>query len=198
MAPVLPWVIAVVSITAIIQRRCIDQMSVEHRNLNQKPIILVELISQVTALVVMLALGLATRSIWALVAGFLVSALTTTLLSHFWMSGHANRFRVEKKAMQEFSSFRQVGLCIVGDRNAGRQRRPAAAGIFRKFPDPGPLLHSLRSSSGLSMAPSTDCLQPFPCPCLSATARSGRENLREAYYKIRVPLDSRCSSCVDC
>jgi len=75
MAPVLPWVIAVVSITAIINGAVSTKMSVEHRNLNQKPIILVELISQVTALVVMLALGLATRSIWALVAGFLVSAL---------------------------------------------------------------------------------------------------------------------------
>jgi len=92
-SPVLPLVIAVSSFSTIISGFASTRMSTAYRSFDQKRLIEVELLGQVAGLVVMIAIGVMTRSIWALVAGGPVASLTITVLSHSWMSGHANRLR---------------------------------------------------------------------------------------------------------
>jgi O-antigen/teichoic acid export membrane protein len=76
-----------------------------NRRMNIAPMVLIELVAQIAALLVMIGLALAYRSIWALVAGGLVSALTKMVLSHFVLSGIRNRFQLERSAVREIVRF---------------------------------------------------------------------------------------------
>src|SRR6185369_3571640 len=104
-SPMLPLVIAVFSFSAVIDGFQSTKMATAHRNFNQKRLIQIEIISQCIALVVMIVTGMISRSIWALVAGAFVGSLTTTTLSHAWMSGYSNRFRRDKNALGELIGF---------------------------------------------------------------------------------------------
>ncbi|MGH6890844.1 MAG: oligosaccharide flippase family protein, partial [Dongiaceae bacterium] len=104
-SPVLPLVIAVSSFSAVFLGFQSTKMATAHRSFDQKRFIQIELIGQLAGLIVMIVIGVMTRSIWALVAGGLVASLTTTALSHTWMSGHPNHFRWEKNALRELIGF---------------------------------------------------------------------------------------------
>lgn len=61
--------------------------------------------SQTAALVAMVALALATGSIWALVAGAVVQAGTRMVLGWLMLPGHANRPRLDRRAAHELMHF---------------------------------------------------------------------------------------------
>ncbi len=146
------------------------------------------MISQVAGLAVMVVLGLATRSIWALVAGALVASLTTTLLSHLCMSGHSDRFRVEKKALQELSQFGKwvFASSAIGTMAANGDR--LLLGFFANSHTLG--LYAIAALIvGAIEGVANRLFATVSLPMLSTTARVDRENLREVYYKIRIPLD---------
>jgi O-antigen/teichoic acid export membrane protein len=148
----------------------------------------IELIAQITGLVIMIVIGIASRSIWALVAGGLVGSLATTMLSHTWMSGHANGFHWEPKAFRELLEFGKwvfvssfVGvLCSSGDTLLLGSFMPAdllgvyviAALIVGAVP------------SGL-----TRLFAMVAMPALSEVARNDPTRLSEIYYKFRLPVD---------
>jgi len=104
-SPVLPLVIAVSSFSAVIGGLQSTRIATAHRSFEQKRLMQMELISQTAGLIVMMVMGVMSRSIWALVAGGLVSSLTMTTLSHTWLSGHPNRIRWETKALRELIGF---------------------------------------------------------------------------------------------
>lgn len=104
-SPVLPLVIAVYSLSAVISGFQSTKMATAYRSFDQRRLIEIALISQLSGLILMIVIGVMHRSIWALVSGGLVSSLMTTVLSHTWMRGHSNRFRYEKKALRELFEF---------------------------------------------------------------------------------------------
>src|SRR5262249_38867929 len=63
------------------------------------------LIGQLAGVCSMLAWAYLDRSIWALVAGGLGSALTKTLLSHVWLEGKQNRLGWDRSAFREILGF---------------------------------------------------------------------------------------------
>jgi O-antigen/teichoic acid export membrane protein len=187
-SPVLPLVIAVTSLSALIGGFGSTRMASAHRNFNQQQLVQVEVVSQLAALAVMVALGAATHSVWAPVAGGLVATLTATVLSHTWMSGHPNRFRSEPAALRELIGFGKwifassaVGiLAINGDRLLlGGFVDGHVLGLYAIA------ILMVGSIEGLL----SRLFATVSLPALSEIARDDPSRLREVYYRQRVPSD---------
>jgi O-antigen/teichoic acid export membrane protein len=99
--PSLPYVIAILSLTAIIGGFESTKLHEASRALSLARATQIELAGQLFGLGCMIAWALADRSIWALVAGALGAAAARTLLSHAWLAGEANRWRWEDAAAHE-------------------------------------------------------------------------------------------------
>jgi O-antigen/teichoic acid export membrane protein len=187
-SPILPFVIAVISLQTVISGFQSTKMSTAHRNFDQKRVIQIALISQLAALTVMIASAAMTRSIWALVAGGLVASLTTTALSHSWMSGHRNQVRWDKNALHElihfgkwiFVSSAVTALVVSGDRLLlGAFVHAEVLGFYAIA-----VLIVGAIATGL-----TRLFTRVSLPALSEIARNNPARLRDVYYKMRVPSD---------
>jgi O-antigen/teichoic acid export membrane protein len=186
--PILPWVVMATSFSAVILGFESTRIATAHRKFDQRRWVQIELIGQLVALIVMVVTGFLTRSIWALVAGGLVSSLTTTLLSHTWMQGHANRFHWDSKSAKEiiqfgrwiFASSALFVFVSIGDRM-----------LLGFFVEPGTLgLYSIAAQiiSAIQAGP-TKLFSAVTLPALSEIARNDHHRLREIYYRNRVPVD---------
>lgn len=187
-SPVLPLVIAVSSLSAVISGLQSTRSATAYRSLDQKRIVQIQLIAQLAALIVMIPIGVISRSIWALVAGGLVASLTATVLSHTWMTGHPNRLRWEKNALRELIGFGKwifvssavYVLAVNGDRLLlGGFVEADVLGFYAIA-----VLIVGAIESGLSRLFMTVSL-----PALSEIARNDPSRLREVYYELRVPGD---------
>jgi O-antigen/teichoic acid export membrane protein len=103
--PELPTVLAVYSFSVVIGSLQSTKLATANRHLDQKRVIQISLIGQVSGLIIMIIIGVLSRSIWALVVGALVTSLTTVVLTHTWMHGHSNRFRFKKDAVPDLFHF---------------------------------------------------------------------------------------------
>jgi O-antigen/teichoic acid export membrane protein len=185
---ILPQVIVASAFSAVILGFQSTKMATADRRFDQKRLVQIEIVSQLTGLAVMLAIGLITHSIWALVAGGLAGSLITTLLSHAWINGSSNRFRWEKAALVElmgfgkwiFISSSMTVLATTGDRlllggliSAEMLGLYAIAALIARSVENA--LHKLFQSVSL--------------PAYSEIYRESPDRLREVYYKLRVPAD---------
>ena len=187
-ADVLPFVIAVSSLSALISGFQSTKMATAQRSFDQKRLTQIELIGQLAGLVVMIVVGVMSRSIWSLVAGGLVASLATAVLSHTWMSGHANRFRWEKNALRELIQFGKwifvssavYVLAINGDRL-----------LLGGFVDAHVLgLYAIATLIvGAIEGGLNKLFMAVSLPALSEIARNDPSKLREVYYKLCVPGD---------
>jgi O-antigen/teichoic acid export membrane protein len=187
-APELPLVLAVTSFSALLFGLESTRMATAHRGFEQKRIIQIALLAQVVALAVMMVAGYLTRSIWALVAGGVVASLTSTLLSHTWMKGHPNRFRVEKAALGELMGFgKWIIVSSVLSVLAANGDRLILGGII----DVRVLgVYSIAALIAAAIEGAMGRLVvSVGLPALSEIARNEPSRLREVYYKIRIPGD---------
>ncbi|KQV14369.1 polysaccharide biosynthesis protein [Pseudomonas sp. Root329] len=123
-APELPLVLAVTGFSAIIVGFQSTKVDLAVRAFQQKKVVLTDFGSQIVGLLVMLAIGYFTRSIWSLVIAGLVQSMVNTLLGHFWFEGPSNRLQWERSALDELVGFGRwillssaVGvLAMYGDR----------------------------------------------------------------------------------
>ena len=99
--PSLPYVIAILSVSAVIGGLESTKIHEASRTLSLGRVTQIELASQLCGLACMIGWALVDRSIWALVAGALGAAALRTLLSHAWLLGTANRWRWERSAAGE-------------------------------------------------------------------------------------------------
>ena len=187
-SPVLPLVIAVSSVSAVILGLQSTRMATAHRSLDQQRITQIELIGQFIGLIVMVAIGVISRSIWALVAGGLVTSLTATALSHTWMSGHPNRFRLDKNALRELIGF---GKWLFVSSALGVFAANGDRLLLGGFVEADVLgLYAIAAlivgafAGGLSRL-----FMMVSLPALSEIARTDPSRLREIYYRLRVPGD---------
>lgn len=187
-SPVLPFVIAVSSFSTIINGFRSTKWATAHRRFDQKRIAQIELIAQLAALAVMIVIGAATRSIWALVAGGLVAALVVTVLSHAWMDGHSNRFRWEKNAIRELADF---GKWVFISSAVGIVAGSGPTVLLGAWVDAHTL--GLYTIATLIVGAIPTGLTRFSTmvslPALSEIARNEPSRLREVYYRLRVPAD---------
>jgi O-antigen/teichoic acid export membrane protein len=103
--PLLPLVIASVSVTGMIQGFESTKLLEAARHLSLAIITKIELCTQLAGLFVMTAYGLAYHSVWALVFGGITSSVVRTILSHVWLRGTDNRIHFERDAFYEIVRF---------------------------------------------------------------------------------------------
>jgi O-antigen/teichoic acid export membrane protein len=89
--PRLPPMMAVFALTALLQGAESMQLATAQRELRGGHLARLEIGSQLVAMAVTLALAVATRSVWALLAGMLVASAARTLGSHFCLPGRTAR-----------------------------------------------------------------------------------------------------------
>jgi O-antigen/teichoic acid export membrane protein len=104
-APILPYVIGVLSFSAVISGFESTKLFEASRGILLGQITLIEIVSQILGLVCMLVWVIFDRSIWALVAGSLAASLCRTTLSHVLLPGIRNRWQLEPKAFYEVIHF---------------------------------------------------------------------------------------------
>jgi O-antigen/teichoic acid export membrane protein len=187
-SPILPWVVVTSALSAVVAGFQSTKLHTAYRIFEQRRRIEIELVGQTLSLLVMIAIGVVSHSIWALVAGGLVATLVTTILSHIWMSGHANQFRWEAGAVQELVHFgRWVFVSSAIGVFASRGDRL----LLGAFVEPHVLgLFSIAALIvGSAQGVLSKLLTTVSLPAFSEIARNQPSRLRDVYYKIRVPGD---------
>ncbi|WP_415768516.1 oligosaccharide flippase family protein [Pseudomonas sp. LB3P38] len=191
-APELPLVLAVTGFSAIIVGFQSTKIDLAVRAFQQKKVVLTEFGSQVVGLVVMLAIGYFTRSIWSLVIAGLVQSMVNTLLGHLWFEGPSNRLQWERSALDELVGFGRwillssaVGvLAMYGDRVwFGGSMTPAELGVY--------------SIAVLILGAVQLALQKIvgsvALPAFSeATRTNDTVRLHALYYRLKLMLDLAC------
>jgi O-antigen/teichoic acid export membrane protein len=187
-SPILPLVIAVTSFSAVISGFQSTKWATALRHFDQKRIMQIELISQLVALVIMIVIGVASHSIWALIAGGLIGWLTTTVLSHTWMQGERNRLRWEKSAFNELIHFgKWIFLSSILSVLAGNGDLLLLGALVDT--DVMGLYAIAILLVGAIGGGLTRLFSSVLLPALSEIVRNDPSRLREVYYRLRVPCD---------
>jgi O-antigen/teichoic acid export membrane protein len=185
---VLPSVIAFHSFSAVILGLQSTNIATAHRGLDQRRVVAIDLVGQVVGTAAMIAIGAATRSIWAIVAGGLIGTLVTTVLSHTSLGPHRNRFRWQRSSLHELMSFGKwlfvsstmTVLAFNGDRLLlGALVDETTLGLYSIA---ALFVNSIEGGVGRLFG-------AISLPALSETARNDPSRLREVYYKLRGPGD---------
>jgi len=103
--PMLIQLLPVVGITSFIAGLNSTKMPTANRHLQLGRLTAVELGSYVLGLVVMITWAWVYKSVWALVGGGIIGALTKLLLSHTVLEGAPNRFHWDQEAFKSLNRF---------------------------------------------------------------------------------------------
>lgn len=104
-APLLAWLLPVAGLTLVISGFLPTRIDTANRHLNMGRITGLELAAQAVGIAAMVALALATGSIWALVVGAIIGALAKLALAPLILPGRRNRLRWERPAVAELLHF---------------------------------------------------------------------------------------------
>ena len=186
--PVLPWVVAALSLNALVGGFAFTKIATASRHLALGRVTLIELVSQVAGLAVMIVWALADRSIWAMVVGSLFSALMRVFLSHAFLPGEPNALHWSRDDFGEIFHFgKWIFLTsILGFLSASGDRLilgwlidPAMLGLYSI----ALFMISALQEIFLKLAGSV------AFPAFSEVVRERPFELARVYYKFRLPLD---------
>lgn len=184
----LPFLLAMVSITAIISGFNSINLLVLNRRLMIGRTVMINLISQVVGLVIMVVAAWYWREIWILVVGGLISAAIKMMLSHHRSLGEKNQLKWDKSCVSEIISFGKwiflssiLGFLLAqGDRLLlGLWVSPEMLGIYT-------------IAFFLAMALKEVLQQVVSSvfyPMLSEIVREKPDQLKHVYYQIRAKID---------
>ncbi len=186
--PLLPWVIAFISAMSFISGFESTKIAMSNRGLAQGRIAQIEVLCQAIGAACMIAWAWVDRSIWALVAGSIVSNLVRTMASHFLIPGQPDRLAWDRESLREIRHF---GKWVFG----------ASMLLFAANSGDRLLLGGLVSPELLGLyaigylivdAVNQVFVRLFAAvsfPALSEMARERPEALKKAYYRLRLPID---------
>jgi len=186
--PILPWVLAISSLSVVIIGFQSTKGPLAERALEQRRLIKLDLTSQLCALAVMVAVAYQTHSIWSLVAGQLVGGAVGTVLSHVALPGQRNRFAWDRESLKEIVSF---GKWIFASSFVGVFALYADRIVLGGLVTPS-LLGQFAIASTLVAAVQGVFYKVYSTvvmPVLSETVRGDRARLKEVFYRVRVPTD---------
>ncbi len=105
-APELAYLLPTLASGTVLLGSCRStKVNTAERHLDALRVNLYDLINQVVTVVIMVAWALVSPSVWALVAGSMVSSGVHVVLSFTMFPGHNNRLRWDKSALKEMASF---------------------------------------------------------------------------------------------
>jgi O-antigen/teichoic acid export membrane protein len=186
--PVLPWVFAALSFSALVSGFTSTKIGTASRHLALGRLTLIELSSQVAGLAVMIVWALADRSIWAMVAGGLFSALMRVFLSHAFLPGERNALHWSRDDFGEIFHFgKWIFLTsILGFLSSSGDRLILAWLI-------DPAMFGLYSIALFMISALQDIFirlsGSVAFPVFSEVVRQRPSELASVYYKFRLPLD---------
>jgi O-antigen/teichoic acid export membrane protein len=185
---ILPPLIIASSFSSVIRGLQSMKIVTASRNLDQKRLVLVELISQLAGFVTTLFLGWFTRSIWSFVGGNLAAVTTSTLLSHILFQGPKDRFEWNSEALHELMFFgKWVFLTsIIGALTTNGDR--LLLGIWA---DPAMLgYYSIASNLATIVGGAANRIfGAITLPALSEVIRQRPEQLAKIYNRLRWVVD---------
>jgi len=186
--PVLPYIIALLSINALLNGFESTKLATANRNLALGKLTMVELTAQAAGLAFMLVWVFIDRSIWALVAGSLFTSLLRIILGNVLLPGEINRLHWDKSAFSEIIGFGKwiFATSIIGFLAANGDRL-----ILGGLTDAKTL--GMYSIAFLMVSTIRDVFNKLisnvAFPALSEVARERPAMLKQTYYKFRRPLD---------
>lgn len=186
--PVLPYVMACLSINAFLSGFESTKLATVSRNLALGRATLLELFSQTVGLAAMLIWASMDRSIWALAIGALVATLLKVLFSHLALPGENNQFQWDHAYFKEIFKFgKWVFLSSIVGFLAASTDRFLLAGLV----DAGTLgLYAIALLMvGAARDVFTKLIGNVAFPALSEVVRERAFDLKNVYYKLRWPLD---------
>lgn len=104
-APSLPPILAALSLSAVVAGFASTKLLEANRALTLGMVTRNDIVAQLAGFGAMVAWASADRSVWALVAGAIGSAVTRTTLSHIWLPGLPNRWEWDRSAANEILKF---------------------------------------------------------------------------------------------
>ena len=187
--PVLPLVMATLSLTALIAGFESTKVSTTYRSLALRQVTLLELYSQVIGAAITFTWAVIDRSIWAMVAGAIAGTFARALLSHLALKGHSNRWAWEPESVRELFHFgKWLFLSSILHFLANSGDRLLLAGLVSPtmlglYAIAFLLINSVQLALGRVIA-------GVAYPALSEVIRERPERLKKTYYKLRILLDS--------
>lgn len=186
--PVLPYIIAALSLNALINGFEPTKLVTASRNLALGKLTLIELTSQAAGLAFMLAWVFVDRSIWALVVGSLFSSMLRVILGNVFLPGEINKMHWDKAAFSAIISFgKWIFLTSILGFLAANGDRLILGGLS----DAKTL--GMYSIAFLMVGAIQDMIMKLigsvAFPALSEVARERPSMLKQTYYKFRQPLD---------
>ena len=103
--PMLMQMIPVAGLSLLVTGLNPTRVHTAGRHLQIGRLTILEMVSQVIGVIVMVALAWQFRSVWALLAGMLLTSVAKLLLTLFLLEGHRNRFRWEASAGKDLIHF---------------------------------------------------------------------------------------------
>ena len=186
--PVLPYVLAVMSFTAVLAGFNSVNLFLLNRKLLVSKVITIELFSQAIGLIVMVSVAWFWREIWVLVLAGLISATVKMLLSHHSSLGKRCRFRIDKQHFHDILHFGKwiflgsiLGFLLSqGDRLfLGAWLTPEMLGIYSiAFFMANAAREIMKKLAGSVFY-----------PMLSEVFRENPEKIKSVYYRLRLRVD---------
>jgi len=103
--PMLAQLLPVTGLVSVISGFASTKLVTAHRRLAIKELTILDLITGLLSILVTVVTAVGFRSVWALVAGNLISGLIRTIASHGWLKGERNAFCWEQKTVEEIRQF---------------------------------------------------------------------------------------------
>lgn len=184
----LPIVLTVVSLSTIINGFESTKTAVSLRRLSRRILVFKDLAGQVAGLAAMIIWALFDRSIWALVAGGLVSSIVSVVISHVLLPGECNRWQWDRSSFDEIFHFGKwvflssiLGFLVNnGDRLLlGGILAPRELGVY--------VIAFFLVNSMVVLI--NRLLAGVAFPVMSETVRLSPEKLKKVYYRFKLPLD---------
>jgi len=184
----LPFILAVVSITAVISSFNSIHILLLNRKLMLGKLVTIELLSQIIGLIFMLVWAWYQRDIWALVFGGIVASCIKMLLSHLLKLGARCQFRWDRGAVHEIFHFGKwifmasiLGFMLnQGDRVLlGGLISPEYLGVYTIA------FFIANAVKDIISRLLSNVFFPF----LSDVVRNSPETVEKVYYKIRLKID---------
>jgi O-antigen/teichoic acid export membrane protein len=187
-SPQLPPVLVVAALAGVIGSFQSSNYVSASRNLNLRAVIIIDLISQVAGLLLMIAVGYLTGSIWSIIAGSLLTVVVSTAMSHINLPGISNRLLLDREAIAEIFKF---GVWILLSSTlfvvaANLDRAYLAVAISATLLGVYAIaLNLYQAIDGLI----SRLFDAVVLPALSEAARTSPERLREQVRRLKLPFD---------
>ncbi|MDP8567753.1 oligosaccharide flippase family protein [Methylophilus aquaticus] len=189
--PQLPLIIVLITINQFILGFQSTNAAFAIRNLNVMRKTMLDLLGQVLSLIITIAITYFWRDVWALIIGGIINSFFTVYVSHRYLGVSDNRFDWDVTAVKDIIKFGKwvflssaIGfLYISGDRfMLGGLVSARTLGLYTTA--------YFLSNALMEMLNRVFSFAAFPA--LSEVYRTKPENLRNIYYRLRLPVDVLC------